>query len=290
MAARILQDLSAAQQVPVTLSQVGAAPLLEPKDAVLKSRDLFLAYGDALIASKKWNEFATLLARPSLPVERVDVELMQAICDRGLSLPGKTVEGHLTTALSLARNTRNPSELSRVAETAEKLGVPAIALETLELLSMDRRSRLESLKRIFRLQLESSDPEGRLRTAEAILEIRPGLAPYADEISYLSLLTGKGIEQTLQRVATSSDGAGTMAAPLRKLTSALAAYLCGDTGLVRRNIEGLVPGMLAAGPRAVLAGLLAETGREIEALRIVEKIHSAALTPDEFWFYRMALR
>jgi len=290
MATRILQDLGETQRLPASSPPDPRSPTLVPKPAVLKSRDLFLAYGDALIAAERWNDFAAVLSKPGLPIDRTDLELMEALCARGLSQPTRTVEAHLASALQMARNARGLDALFHVADTAEKLGVTSIALEALDLLSSNRKSRLECLKRIFRLQQDLTDPDGRLRTAEAILKMQPGLAPYGDEALYLSLLTGKGLEQALHRVATSPEGENASGTPLRRLAGALAAYQCGDAELVRQRLEGLAPGSLTAGPRAVLAGLLAETGREIDAFRIAEKIRPAALAPDEIWFHRKAIQ
>lgn len=290
MAERILRDLAEPRQPPAASTPDAPPPPIEPKPAVLESRALFLAYGDALITSERWKDFAAVLSRQGLPVGRCDLELMEAICARGLSQAATTVEAHLSSALKLARAARNVDALSRVAEEAEKFGFPAIAIEAFEQLSADRRLRLDSLKRMHRLQQDMMDPDGRLRTAEAILELQPGKAPYADEALYLSLLTGVGLERALHHVETAPPHASGQDSPLNKLARALAAYQCGDIDSVRQRVDSLAPASLAAGPRAVLAGLLAAAGRIAEAFRVAEKIPAAALTPDELWFHRKAVR
>jgi hypothetical protein len=128
-----------------------------------------------------------------------------------------------------------------------------------------------------------------MAAAESILQIRPGLKPYDDDLQYLKLLTGTGMESVLDDLE-SAPATGQEHSPSRGIIRALAAFRCGELKASGEWAASIDPAGLPTGQRAVLAGLLAETGRQIEALRIVEKISGATLTPDEFRFYRMALR
>ncbi len=286
----ILRDLSEKEPPTATSPHPDASPDIRPRGAVMKSRGLFLAYSDALLKSKKWDAFERLIHQPVVPISYVELELLQAVSARQRLQPATEIDTHLSNAMNHARNAHAMIDFSRVADVAETLSRPAIAIEALGLLSKDRLNRFKCLVHSFRLQRTLHDSEAMLQTAEAILEIRPGLQPFSDEALYLGILTGRKIESASQIIDATPDDPGPDLTPFRRLVSALAAYHRGDMERVRSWMAGLNPSDLQAGPRAVLAGLMSEAGHQVEAFRIAEKILPATLAPDEFWFYRLALR
>lgn len=261
-----------------------------PNPAVFQSRELFLAYGDALIQKGQWRVFADLLQLPNLPISQADEELMRVLCSRGLNEPDAEVDRHLTAALMYARHQDDHATLLKVAVMAEKTGRITTAIEALSMISCpNRRLLLENQIQIYRLQTRLGDADGMMAAAEAILTIRPGLKPFAHDLQYLKLLTGTGIESVLDDLgstATPAEGCSSGHAIIR----ALAAFRCGEQEASGQWAASIDSATLPTGQRAVLAGLLSKAGNEAKGARIAEKISDALLLPDERWFLQAAMR
>lgn len=65
------------------------------------------------------------------------------------------------------------------------------------------------------------------------------------------------------------------------------AFVCSEARQVLANLKA---SELSVGPRAVFAGLLAETGQRAAAFQIGEKISDLAILPEENWFLARAFR
>jgi hypothetical protein len=284
---RILHDLS---EPPSADSSPDPAETRLPTALVFQSRELFLAYGDALILTGQWRLFAGLLQHNDLPVTRIDEELMRAMCSGGLNEPAAEVERHLAAALTFAERERNETALLRVALTAERIGSLEVAVKAASAMpGSTRRARLENRLRVYGLQARLGDVDGMMSTAASILEIRPGLNPYVDDLQYLKLLTGSGMESVLDELQN-APATTPERAPARSVIRALAAYRCGEPEASGELAASIDPAGLPAGLRAVLAGLLAETGDPGKAVKIAEKVPGASLLADERWFLQAALR
>ena len=195
---RILRDLS---NPPSKKAPADAPVPPVPSSVVFQSRELFLAYGDALILKGHWQVFAGLLQHANLPVTRIDEELMRALCSCGLNEPETDIDRHLAAALTFAQHQPDQDALLRVAMTAERIGRLKTAIEARSMITCaSQRLRLENLVRIHRLQVQLGDVDGIMAAAESILEIRPGLKPYDDDLKYLKLLTGTGMESVLDEL------------------------------------------------------------------------------------------
>ncbi len=284
---RIIQDLSE----PTSQSSLHEkTSVLRPKKIVFSSGKLFLAYADALIMSRMWDDLGAMLQNSELPLSRVEAELMLAIAAQSRQQSLTTVETHLSNALNLARYAKGTDQLWRVAHVSEKLNMLGTSLEALDLISKDHRSRFKSLVRSYQLQQVLHESKTMLQSAEAILNLKPGLQPFADEALYLGILTGLRIENASEIMVEPPDASDPKSTPLRRLAKALAAYHYGDMERVRLCLLGLNPSGLQPGPRAVMAGLMDETGNKAEGYRIAEKIIPYALMPDELWFYNLAIK
>lgn len=290
---KILKDLSehgVAQAGDSSEAGTTASVTIEPKDAVLSSRELFLAFGDALIMKKDWNSFSTLLTQPSLPVEKEEVALMNAISADGTGEPAEVVDRHLAVALAYAQNKMDLSLLIRVADQSERLERPRLALQALmSLLPSNQIMRLDVLQRSYRLQKALRLSEDMLTTADAILETQPKLMPYVDEAAYLRLLIGRDFERELDRFSPGKKDVIMEASPLSRLAWSLSAYYSGSMDAAGKWLAGMDGTGLSAGQRAVFAGLLKATGRAAEAFRIAEKIFPDSILPEEKWFLEQAL-
>ncbi len=290
----ILNDLSENKAAKTAGSATAPAPAplaFEPKAVVFESRDLFLAYGEALIMKRDWSTFSSLLTRPSLPIENKDAALMKALCAQGLGESVEVIDGHLAVALTFARTAKDAFELIRVADQAGQLNRPQMELQALMSFSSPNLiMRLGVLQRTYRLQKAMGLTDDLLTTADSILEAQPGMVPYVDEATYLRLLTGRDIEPVLNRFSPEQKDVpieGTLSS--QRLIWALSAYQCGSLDAARRWLDGMDASGLAVGQRAVFAGLLKATGRAADAFRIAEKIFPSAVLPEEKWFLQQAL-
>ncbi len=185
----------------------------------------------------------------------------------------------------------DPGALVRVATIAEKVGRLESAIEaTSAITSSSLRLRLENLARIYQWQVRLGDVDGMMATAESILELQPGSKLYVDSLHYFKLLTGTGMESVLDDLRSVPATAEEKSSPGRAIIRALAAFRCGNLAESGEWAASVDPARLPAGQRAVLAGLLAESGAALEGFRIAEKIPGTLLLPDEHWFLQAALR
>ncbi|HEY2574425.1 MAG TPA: hypothetical protein VGH65_10155, partial [Verrucomicrobiaceae bacterium] len=284
---QILQELS--EPIAGT-NDVAPAPAWTPIELVFQSRELFLAYCDALILGDKWESFAGLLRHGKLPIVRLDEELMRSLCGFQLDEPQGDVDRHLAAALSFARAAHDEAGLRRVAATAERIGHLHYSVEAISSLpAANQRIRLENLGRLYHLQIQLGDVDGIMSAAESILALKPGLKPYADDLQYLRLLTGIDMESVVDDLKNATD-TGRAISPAHSVIRALAAFRCGEQQMLKECARSIDPARLAVGPRAVLAGLLAAAGDCSAGVQIAGKITGATLLPDERWFLQAALR
>ena len=274
---RILHDLA----VPGS-----ASPKLKP--VVMKSRDLFLAFGDALIARSKWQEFSDMLQSGNLPVSTTDAELMRSMCAKQLQGGGE-VDSHLGAALSAAKLTHDPVQMERVVDAAERLERPALAVEACKaLLNENPASRVSVLKRVFRLQQNVRDGNGMLETADELVSAAPALTMFADLSIYLRLLTGRDLEAAMQQVRSTAQN--DPVSDLRRLSMALAALQSGDLKQAALILPRIEMAKLPAGARAVYAALTVKAGAGNADFAEIAKMQKALLLDEEQWFLDAALR
>jgi hypothetical protein len=261
-----------------------------PLPVVLRIPGLFLAFADSLIHEGKWRELVRLLNQDDTPFSPAKVELMRAHCSNGLSEPSANIDAHLNAGLLYATKARSREDLSMVVETAERLNRLPVAILACERLASKPLDRFDVLKRMFSLQQRVHEIDGMVATARAILELKPDLAPYNEMLPYLRLLSGIEIEGTSEEVLKAFRGGDAPGDSMRRLTAALAAYEGGEMQTARGLIDSLDSASLPPGPRAVLAGLLAQTGEASKAFGIAEKIPAGNLLSPERWFRDLALR
>lgn len=281
---RILKDLS---EPPAAGTPAGE---LHPREMVMHSRALYLAYTYALMNDSRWREASALAERSQSPLSVFEAEMIRATCAKGMAKSGDEMDKHLSAALASVRGARDLPAVLRVADLAEKIQRPRLALEAYATVATDSSQRLEALKHMFHLQQEMRDGDGMLHTAESILALNSSLLVYSDQLCYLRLITGTGIEAAVDELGDAQPQAVTSARPLRRLSAALACQWMGNRGEAERWLTGLEHRNLPAGARAVFAGLLTQLGRQSEAFPIAEKISTDYILPEENWFLRVAMR
>ncbi len=254
----------------------------------MKSRELLLPYADALMRSAQWKQLDAILAQNKLPLSPVDRELLAAYHTRSQAGTTESIRAQLRSALTRALATNHPAQVIQVINAAESLGQTEIAIDACTRLAASRALRLQMLARIYTLQRTLSDTRGMSATATAILDMRPGLQPYADAERYLRLILGLDLEVVLDEIQL--EASIPAPTPQRMLNQALAAYHAGDVESAMTHLSRTTAADLDPGPRAVFAGLLHFSGKPAEAYRAAERISSTGVLPEEQIFLQAALR
>ena len=287
-----LSERTNQQSNAATLFEDGGSKHLAPKVEVLHSPVLFSTYADCLMNEKKWVELERLLHRDGLPFSSAKLELMRGMCSQGMGAANVVVHDHLGAALLYAAKTHNAEDLATVEMMAEKMEFLPIAVQACEVQAQESATRLEVLKKEFELQHNMGDADGMLRTALALVEMRPGLRPYEEQTHYLRLLTGQDLEPEIQLAMDRATDSPAAANASQWVCAALAAYLSGDHEGARLRLRLVdVSELKPIGLRAVTAGLLAETGDAEKAFAVAERISApSTLLPEERWFLQQALK
>jgi thioredoxin-like negative regulator of GroEL len=287
-APRILNDLTAPAESPKKETHP-AEVLLHPKTEVMGSRSLYLAFAEALIAKGNWNDLAAFLEKKQPPVNTIEIQVLRAICAKGLQMRSELVDAHLMEAVASARTSHNLWGVARIADVAEQLGRDSVALDACATLTAEPSQRLEALKRVFGLQQKRHDADGMMHTAESIVAMKASLTYYADHLAYLRLITGTDLESTMRMVAGVPSPQPVERTSMRRLNEALVSQFCGNPEQATQLASAIDPHSLSTGARAVLAGLFAQNGKPADAFAIAEKISPEAILAEENWYMQLAL-
>jgi len=253
----------------------------------LRSRQLMLAYSEALLKTGRLEKLDQLLITPNTPLSQVDVALMKAYLARARSESEESLRTLLGIAEMRAGLAHDFKGLQQVALGAEHFGLPDIAISAYGKLAANRSTRVEMLKRIYELQEGRKDTSGMLAAAQDILVERPGLPPYAAEVNYLKLIGGKGMEDALSALLPQLRSESSRH-PLETLCEGLAAYHTGDFSALKAALQQISPRSLGPGQRAVYGGLLRVSGDAGEAFALGRSISHDQLLPEEEWFLKLA--
>jgi len=293
-AGRVLAQLSekgAPQSSAATVFEDGGSKHLAPRAEVLRGQALFTTYANCLVNEQKWIDLQRLLHREGLPFSPAKMELMRGLCDQGMGAAAAGVDDHLSAGLLYAAKTRSADDLAMVIAIAEKLNRLPIAVKACEAQAQDPAMRLDVLKKEYSLQQDMRDADGMLRTALALVELRPGLHPYEEQTHYLRLLSGQDLEAELRLALDRSADSPHVGSATQLVCAALVAYLTGDKEGTRLRLRLIDVAGLDAGLRAVTAGLLELTGDEERAFAVAERISAPTmLLPEEQWYLRQALK
>lgn len=286
---RVLNELSGpakAKSSPVEKADGFSGPV--PKEVVFRTRGLFTPYVDALITTKQWPALEHLLQAKDVPLTLTDKELMRAICANGFGHPETEVEMHLEAAFAAARQANDEEGAFRTTLTGDLLGHSKFALLSAQSVHYtDRKLNAANLVRIYQIQAQQHDLAGMIATAETAIRERGESEPFSDDSRYLKILGGVEAEPVLDEFHSMTEEEKSKN-QLRRLTSILAHYRCGEIAEAKSEAIKLDPSGLPPGPRGVLAGILAEVGERALATSIAAKIPSGTLFQEEQWFLELA--
>ena len=268
---------------------------LLPRQSVTQDADLFLLYVDALTAAGKWDALLKLVQTGKPPISTPTAHVIQAQCYAQLQPDLLQTRQHLRRALDLCGRSEM-NVILRAAAVAEKHHLNDLAIEGYRTAANTRPAqKLRLLEKVLELLRLDQDVKGMISTLVELRALRPGSQNYADLLNYLRLVSGLEMEAACEEVLGFQQPAPENIAPSAALPpallQALAAWRFGRDDTMRLALEQLADtSNLAPGPRAVLSGLYAISGREVEGFRLAEKVPPLTLLEPENEFLNRSLR
>jgi hypothetical protein len=250
-----------------------------PGTLASRSRELYPIIAQSLAEEGRWSELKEMLTASKPPVSRIRADIWLAEAESHLQKDLAESRRLLETCVEAARLEKDVSNLLASVVLAEKLQLPDIALNACQLIAaMHPPSAVEALQRAQGHAATLQDTAALLGIARQLHALRPSSALFASQLAYFRLLLGDEMEK-VDPASLKDD----------TLLAALAAFRFGDRETLARHMAGAPAGQdLAAGQRAVLAGLLATSGRPAEAFQIAEKVPAALLLDEERSFLERA--
>jgi tetratricopeptide (TPR) repeat protein len=261
-----------------------------PRSYAMESRELFLIWADALLATGHHAYLAkTLSGGADTPVSQVIRGVLLAECAVKSRARQNEVTMRLETALEGAREDKRCApyilRAARLAESCASWDLAAIGYARLA--KINPAAALDMLEKTYEMNLRSRNERGMLDTALQMRDLQPENPKLQKRVSYLRLLLGIDMEK--EWAATQADGSTPRPAADDELTNSLAFYRLGDregAGSHARNFAE--PLNLEPGQRAVAAGVLAWLGDASGGSAYLEQVPGLLLLPEEAAFARRA--
>lgn len=260
---------------------------LVPRDALLRSAELFPAVAQDLAQREQWSDLMRLIekGRP-LPVSNARAANWRALASRNLN-PADTraARAHLEEAIAEGLGRRDMQALMAAITLAEQWNMSDLALDaTLQLAAAHSPTEEGLLNKCWQLASQLKQEHVLARIAERLVQLRPDSFLFARRHDYIRLLRGQGIEMTLSQVAASPPGNADL------LLAALKAYRLGDISSSASTVAKIHNAEdFTSGEAAVYAGLLAKACGQVGiAYKIAEKVRTEMLLPSEKAFLDLA--
>ena len=261
---------------------------LVPTEAALKSAEIFPYVAQALGEEGRWADLRRLLTGgSSLPVSRARVQVWLA--QAAIQLEPNDLDApreHLESAFEMAVKADDYGSLAAASQVAESRGLYDMALRCYERLAKaSPRVEIEMTEKAREMALRLRDTREMMRASQRLVELRPASEAFRDDLDYLRLLSGEGMELAghFQRRpgSLSLDETSSLPAPFLR---ALSAYRFNEPTVLREEVEraaSLPSNRFSIGQRAVLAGLMARAGLTSESFRLAETVSETVLLPEE---------
>ncbi|HYE33205.1 MAG TPA: hypothetical protein VEH27_17385 [Methylomirabilota bacterium] len=185
---RTVRYLNQRREFEATIKLVKRAQALE-------SRDLFLAYTDALAAVGYWLELQEIFQIAQLPIEPVLVELYRARIATELKDPAKANK-HWEQVHWRAGD--QPEPLLYVAEYAEKIGELNQAARAYRQLTKDPRHARSAFTSLIRITERQGDTAALKELVKTMVELYPNDPAPKNDLAYLNLLMNQEVGSSLQ--------------------------------------------------------------------------------------------
>lgn len=251
---------------------------------------LFPVYVEALVRKQNWAELEDFLVNEkTLPTTYIDVIQLRARCADGMGRPRAAVTDFLKTASQLAAKGKDFYALEHLAELAENLGYPDIAINCLQGTLGAAPSRWKAnLEHMMKIESNQNDMPAMLKLLSEINLIDPQSYGHFEDLIYLKLIGGIELE-TVMDECTSYAANGKIRPESLIFFKALDAYRNSDLTGLKVMLEKLDFKRLPLNWRAVFAGMLSSTGDQNGAFQIAEKIPANTLLQEEKKIFQPAL-
>lgn len=259
----------------------------------LHDPDVFLVYVDALSAAERWKELLDLAQEPKVPVSDAARHFIIAECTSHLKPDLVETTQHIEKVYSFA-SPADQQIIVKAAALAETKGLNELAIVGYSKVAEARPNlRVSMLEKVMELNHRERNSAAVVATLKRLCDLRPGNQGYRDYLNYLRLVMGNEIEVACDTVSVLETAAKVSESALvpQALLRALVALRMGDKAKTEVEAKAINPSIrLAPGQRAVLAGLVAYTGDDVAAFRMVESVPRALLLPEEMEFLRRVFK
>jgi len=267
-----------------------------PMRLAVKSRELYPIIAQALAEEGRWQDLKEVLTESRPPVSQSRVAIWLAEASSHLTPDIQEAKLLLESSIEASILEGNPANILAAAVVAERLKLPEVALNAYQAAaSKVGEKALPLLQKAHELALLQRNTAVLLQIAHKLHELRPSSAIFQARLIYLRLLLGVEMETIdLSKLENSSSLHAAFTITLERiptpLLQALSDYRLGDRTAMQQHLAQLNSGTsLAAGPRAVAAGLLSLVGKPDRAFQLAEKIPGALLLDEELTFLKRAL-
>ncbi len=270
---------------------------LIPSNLADGSRPLYTCVIKALAGQGRWQELKAMLTTRRPPVSVTLAKIWMADAESHLQPNLDESRRLLAFAVDAAIVSKESEELELASGLSYKLGMLDLALKAhLGLVTLLPARQGELLQRTREIAMLTKDTRTVLEVSRQLQKLHPTNGIYADQLTYFRLLLGEEMEQVdlaaLKKTGALDDATASTNKVQRipvSLLEALAAFRFSDREAVLKHVLRLpVTDGLPAGHRAVLAGLLATTGKPDRAFQIAEKIPASLLLDEERSFLKLA--
>lgn len=223
---------------------------------------------------------------PAQAIVPVMMHLWQACAASEIDRNEHVVRDHLEQGFKAAGEGRDMTVAMQIADTAARLNQHELAaayFEQIASVAPMPADRVAMLQRGLESRLVLRDTVRVASLARKIADHMPGNYQSAFRADYLHLLAGAAVESVVTRLTQMESEA--LSADLKahhRLLWAMVFQRRGQKDLISKQVSGLADAASwQAGERAVIAGLLAESGDTASAFRLAEKVPAALLLKEE---------
>jgi hypothetical protein len=249
-----------------------------PMRAIRTNATLFMVAVDALADGGRWLEIQQFASDPKAPIDPVARACSLAVAARGL---GRAVEAAAMLNEAIHVTKRSLSHLGFVADVAEKLGFPEVALEAWSVAVEDPRASIQAANQLLRLGRARDDIEAERRAYRRLKTLLGGEPVVRGELAYLDILAGQGVD--LARDTLIDMVREMPSAPSPRAALALAQLKSGQTSAALGTLEGGSVNWENQEPRwqTIYAAALDANQQRAAARRVAAKIDRSRLKAAE---------
>ena len=257
-----------------------------PRSYAVESRELFLIWADALLATDRHAYLAKMLsAGADTPVSQVVRAVLLAECAVKSHARPNEITMRLESAFQGAgEDKRCAPYILRAARLAESGASWELAARGYAWLAkINPASALDMLEKAYEMNARCRNERAMLETAQQMRDLQPENPKLQKRVSYLRLLFG--IEMEKEWAAAQAHASPSHTAADDEVMNSLALYRLGDREGARSHARNFAePLNLEPGQRAVAAGVFAWLGEPSRGTAYLDQVPGLLLLPEETAF------